>query len=187
MIVEFQFVSMKRGEQCMLALCDDPVEQQDNTAYKYWETHGIKANPNGEWGKFVAKRKGDEWYLYVACNKLSNIALQWGLKSADASIGLQAAYEDYIRMSEELRDFMLKNDYWLVDGKKEVVKPYEEILCETTVYLEDDGGEPPYDGKTWPDIDVCIESLPPDTKFKPGDKIQIIARKVNVLDEVHEV
>ena len=187
MIVEFQFVSMKRGEQCMLALCDDPVEQQDHSAYQYFTTHGVNVEPEGEWGKFVSKRKGEEWYLYVACNRLSNLALQWGIKCADACIGLQASYDDYIRMSDELRHFMMANNYFAEKGKGEQFKPYEEVLCETTVYLEDDGGEPPYDGNTWPDIDVCIESLPPDTKFKPGDKIQIIARKVNVLDEVHEV
>ena len=53
----------------------------------------------------------------------------------------------------------------------------EEIkIGETEIYLEDDGGEPPYDGIQWLDLS-CMEYEIPKDKFKDGDNIEIIIRK----------
>lgn len=49
-------------------------------------------------------------------------------------------------------------------------------IGETQIYLEDDGGEPPYDGKQWLDLS-CTEYEIPEDKFKDGDKVEIIIRK----------
>lgn len=49
-------------------------------------------------------------------------------------------------------------------------------IGETEIYLEDDGGEPPYDGKQWLDLS-CTEYEIPSDKFKDGDNVEIIIRK----------
>lgn len=50
-------------------------------------------------------------------------------------------------------------------------------LGESQIYLEDDGGEPPYDGKQWLDLS-CKEYEIPNDKFKDGDNIEIVIRKI---------
>lgn len=49
-------------------------------------------------------------------------------------------------------------------------------IGETEIYLEDDGGEPPYDGKQWLDLG-CLEYEIPKDKFKDGDNVEVIIRK----------
>ena len=49
-------------------------------------------------------------------------------------------------------------------------------IGETEIYLEDDGGEPPYDGKQWLDLS-CTEYEIPSDKFKDGDTVEMIIRK----------
>jgi len=49
-------------------------------------------------------------------------------------------------------------------------------IGETQIYLDDDGGEPPYDGKQWLDFS-CMEYEIPSDKFKDGDNVEIIIRK----------
>ena len=49
-------------------------------------------------------------------------------------------------------------------------------IGETEIYLEDDGGEPPYDGKQWLDLS-CTEYEIPSDKFKDGDIVEMIIRK----------
>lgn len=53
----------------------------------------------------------------------------------------------------------------------------EYKLGESEIYLDDDGGEPPYDGEQWLDIS-CMEYEIPSDKFKVGDKIEIVIRKI---------
>lgn len=56
-------------------------------------------------------------------------------------------------------------------------QPSEDIkIGETQIYLDDDG-EPPYDGKQWLDLS-CTEYEIPNDKFKDGDNVEIIIRKV---------
>lgn len=53
----------------------------------------------------------------------------------------------------------------------------EEIkIGETQIYLDDDGGEPPYDGKQWLDLS-CTEYEIPLDEFIDGDNVEIIIRK----------
>ena len=49
-------------------------------------------------------------------------------------------------------------------------------IGETKIYLNDDGGEPPYDGKQWIDLS-CTEYEIPEDKFKDGDDVELIIRK----------
>ena len=49
-------------------------------------------------------------------------------------------------------------------------------IGETQIYLNDDGGEPPYDGKQWLDLS-CTEYEIPSDKFKDGDNVEFIIRK----------
>ena len=49
-------------------------------------------------------------------------------------------------------------------------------IGKTQIYLNDDGGEPPYDGKQWLDLS-CTEYEIPSDKFKDGDNVEIIIRK----------
>lgn len=59
------------------------------------------------------------------------------------------------------------------DGKTE-----EEVMIYTNQgTYNDDGGEPPYDGKQWLDLS-CTEYEIPSDKFKDGDNVEIIIRKV---------
>ena len=50
-------------------------------------------------------------------------------------------------------------------------------IGETEIYLEDDGGAPPYDGKQWLDLG-CIEHEIPTDKFNNGDIVEILIRKI---------
>lgn len=49
-------------------------------------------------------------------------------------------------------------------------------IGETEIYLEDDGGEPPYDGTTWLELTGTEYPIPED-KFKDRDKVDIILLK----------
>lgn len=59
-------------------------------------------------------------------------------------------------------------------GTLEVKEEFK--IGETQIYLDDDGGEPPYDGKQWLDIS-CTEYEIPSDKFKDGDNVEFIIRK----------
>ena len=52
----------------------------------------------------------------------------------------------------------------------------EVKIGETQIYLDDDGGEPPYDGKQWLDFS-CMEYEIPKDKFNDGDNVEIFIRK----------
>lgn len=57
------------------------------------------------------------------------------------------------------------------------VKEVDEVkIGETQIYLEDDGGEQPYDGKQWLDLS-CTEYEIPKALFKDGDNVEILIRK----------
>lgn len=49
-------------------------------------------------------------------------------------------------------------------------------IGEAQIYLEDDGGESPYNGKQWLDLS-CTEYEIPKTLFKDGDNVEILIRK----------
>ena len=53
----------------------------------------------------------------------------------------------------------------------------EAKIGETQIYIEDDGGEPPYGGKQWIDLG-CLEYEIPKDKFKDGDNVEVIIRKI---------
>ena len=53
----------------------------------------------------------------------------------------------------------------------------EAKIGETQIYIEDDGGEPPYGGKQWLDLG-CLEYEIPKGKFKDGDNVEVIIRKI---------
>lgn len=59
------------------------------------------------------------------------------------------------------------------------IRPISEAvkIGETEIYFEDDGGEPPYDGKQWLDLG-CIEHEIPTDKFNDGDIVEILIRKI---------
>ena len=63
-----------------------------------------------------------------------------------------------------------------IDNNSEL--PNDEVkIGETQIYIEDDGGEPPYDGKQWLDLG-CLEYEIPKDKFRDGDDVEIIIRKI---------
>lgn len=53
----------------------------------------------------------------------------------------------------------------------------EVKIGETQLYIEDDGGEPPYNGKQWLDLG-CLEYEIPKGKFKDGDNVEVVLRKI---------
>lgn len=53
----------------------------------------------------------------------------------------------------------------------------EAKIGETQIYIEDDGGELPYDGKQWLDLG-CLEYEIPKDKFRDGDDVEVIIRKI---------
>lgn len=182
MLVQFQYHPVSdREKTCVLALCDDPKEEIAETSKKFFEYAGC-ATDEPNWGKFVyrlpTKREEGKMYtpgdafILVACKKVSVAAIEYANRTAAGTLGLGACYDDYIRMCGELEDALVEKT------PKHVDVGYEEVLGETEIFLEDDGGEPPYT-LCWPDIDLSfIESLPDGSKFKPGDKVEIIARKI---------
>ena len=95
-----------------------------------------------------------------------------------------------VDLNEEIEK-CLKKHSMLAVGKKDftdIAKHFFELglntkqtseefkIGETEIYLEDDGGEPPYDGKQWLDLS-CTEYEIPEDKFKDGDNVEIIIRK----------
>ena len=93
-------------------------------------------------------------------------------------------------IKKRIKYYQAKNQKWGVAGYAGRVAEGEEILSyintlevkeefkigETKIYLDDDGGEPPYDGKQWLDLS-CTEYEIPSNKFKDGDNVEIIIRK----------
>ena len=57
----------------------------------------------------------------------------------------------------------------------------EAKIGETQIYIEDDSGEPPYNGKQWLDLG-CLEYKIPKDKFKDGDNVEVILRKIQKGD-----
>lgn len=53
----------------------------------------------------------------------------------------------------------------------------EAKIGETQIYIEDDGGEPPYGGKQWLDLG-CLEYEIPKDKFRDGDNVEVTIRKI---------
>lgn len=82
--------------------------------------------------------------------------------------------EDWRRRVQRENDIkVMKNILSLIN----TFEVKEEIkIGETQIYLEDDGGEPPYDGKQWLDLS-CTEYEIPSDKFKDGDTVEMIIRK----------
>lgn len=62
-----------------------------------------------------------------------------------------------------------------INGVKWDQKQYT-LIGVTEIYLEDDGGEPPYI-QEWLDLSDQLFKLPKG-KFKPGDKVAILLRKI---------
>lgn len=88
------------------------------------------------------------------------------LKNCDSSIsemvlkGSMSAYQNLLHLLDTLE-----------------VKDVDEVkIGETQIYLEDDGGEQPYDGKQWLDLS-CTEYEIPKALFKDGDNVEILIRK----------
>ena len=66
----------------------------------------------------------------------------------------------------------------LIDAFKVKGSDLDEVkIGETQIYIEDDGGEPPYDGKQWLDLG-CLEYEIPKDNFKDGDDVEVIIRKI---------
>ena len=82
-------------------------------------------------------------------------------------------YKCFDRLTVEERLFTLNSIKEFIDTL-EVKEEFK--ICETQIYLDDDGGEPPYDGKQWLDLS-CTEYEIPSDKFKDGDNVEIIIRK----------
>lgn len=94
-------------------------------------------------------------------------------------------------IKKRIKYYQAKNQKWGVAGYAGRVAEGEEMLDyintltvkeefklgESQIYLDDDGGEPPYDGKQWLDLS-CMEYEIPYDKFKDGDNIEIFIRKI---------
>ena len=98
----------------------------------------------------------------------------------------ELSYEDYKSFFEKYPDL---SDDWGFDETWTCAKYFFELglkvkqesndevkIGETQIYLEDDGGEPPYEGKQWLDFS-CMEYEIPKTLFKDGDNVEILIRK----------
>lgn len=82
-------------------------------------------------------------------------------------------YESYVAWAERIATCI--NVLSLLDTLE--VKEVDEVkIGETQIYLKDDGGEPPYEGKQWLDLS-CMEYEIPQTLFKDGDNVEIFIRK----------
>ena len=136
-----------------------------------------------------AKQRED--MLNVQCHTLAD--------DASARMGELNCIQDFldtlevkeVDLNEEIEK-CLKRHSMLAVGKKDftdIAKHFFELglkvkqesndevkICEAQIYLEDDGGEPPYDGKQWLDLS-CTEYEIPKTLFKDGDNVEILIRK----------
>ena len=83
---------------------------------------------------------------------------------------IKSGYEDNIEDFNELLSFLDNLEVKEADLD-------EAKIGETQIYIEDDGGEPPYDGKQWLDLG-CLEYEIPKDKFRDGDNVEIIIRKI---------
>ena len=77
---------------------------------------------------------------------------------------------------KELTEAMKALCHDFFESGKELMAGQGVKIGQTKIYLEDDGGEPPYDGKTWLDLESTEYAIPTD-KFKEGDEVDIILRK----------
>lgn len=81
---------------------------------------------------------------------------------------------------EGLKDGRLigyKDALWKINSLEVKDMDLDEVkIGETKIYLDDDGGEPPYDGKQWLDL-TCTEYEIPKDKFNDGDNVEIFIRK----------
>ena len=83
-------------------------------------------------------------------------------------------YESYVALAERIATCI--NVLSILDTLE--VKEVDNVkIGETQIYLEDDGGEPPYEGKQWLDLS-CMEYEIPKTLFKDGDNVEILIRKI---------
>ncbi len=105
-------------------------------------------------------------------------------------VDLENEITDYINRYYHIRfDETLErgNDPLTTKDFEEIAKYFFELglkqssdevkIGESQIYLNDDGGEPPYDGKQWLDLS-CTEYEIPSDKFQDGDKIEIVIRKI---------
>lgn len=89
-----------------------------------------------------------------------------------------------VDIEKELREFVIGD---IEEYDVEVAKHFYELglktnqniikIGETKIYLDDDGGEPPYDGKQWLDLS-CTEYEIPKDRFNDGDDVEILIRKI---------
>ena len=80
-------------------------------------------------------------------------------------------------------DFQFAKHFFELGLKVKQESNDEVKIGEAQIYLEDDGGEPPYDGKQWLDLS-CTEYEIPKTLFKDGDNVEILIRKAQKGEEI---
>lgn len=93
-------------------------------------------------------------------------------------IDLNSIENWHYRLQREHDIEVMKNIISIIDTLEvKEVDLDEAKIGETQIYIEDDGGEPPYDGKQWLDLG-CLEYKIPKGKFKDGDNVEVIIRKI---------
>lgn len=99
-------------------------------------------------------------------------------------VDLEKEYEEFV-VDDPIFGNFITNDtmgmklakHFFELGLKIKQESNDEVkIGETQIYLEDDGGEPPYGGKQWLDLS-CMEYEIPKTLFKDGDNVEIFIRK----------
>ena len=90
---------------------------------------------------------------------------------------INALLDDEFRCDSYDESTGFQNALTLIKKFIDTLEVKEEFkIGETQIYLNDDGGEPPYDGKHWLDLS-CTEYEIPSDKFKDGDNVELIIRK----------
>ena len=105
------------------------------------------------------------------------------VREVDLDRDIEKCLKQYHMLAVGKKDFAPIAKHFFELGLK-AQKIQDEIkIGETEIYLEDDGGEPPYDGTQWLDLS-CMEYEIPKDKFKDGDNVEIIIRKAQKGKEV---
>ncbi|MDD6017163.1 MAG: hypothetical protein PUC18_12975 [Prevotellaceae bacterium] len=107
----------------------------------------------------IERRTDELWELLPDASKVENGSIT---TSEACNTGKYTALESFRRFIDTLE---------VKEANLDEVK-----IGETQIYIEDDGGEPPYDGNQWLDLG-CLEYEIPENKFKDGDNVEIIIRK----------
>lgn len=149
----------------------EEIERRRDLHYKYYRKNGAgsiaecKYDEDRDILSFIDTLEVKEIDLEKEIQAFAKMELEH-IKIYDANVGITITMHQLYQCAKHFLELGLKAKQISEDIK----------IGETEIYLNDDGGEAPYDGKQWLDLS-CTEYEIPKDKFKDGNKVELIIRK----------